>query len=120
MRLPGLTAEHAIGPAHGTYSSSTTTESTTAIRMMVRYVSKARHRRIMTGYAPGPCQTGYLCWGTGKHQRGYECCPSADACRVTGDGRPNCAAPALRDALRINDPDFTEPGLIDHILSFVK
>ena len=87
MRLPHINHHHFV--TSDNHASKPKRVFQEGIEPMVSYVSSGHKEAILLGYAPNPCPPGTnICWGTGSHRKGYECCDGACANGI--NGRPAC------------------------------
>jgi hypothetical protein len=58
----------------------------------VQYVSPSYREAIINGEVKNPCPPGtHICWGTGRHFKGYVCCNDVyEVCDHGVNGRPSC------------------------------
>jgi hypothetical protein len=119
MKLPRTISS--CNYSHQTIMESTNNFDNTHLKIaniipQITYVSP-RHKENIRGGQYNPCApNNVICWGIGKHSRGYECChPTQEDCGHGPTGRPQCDPNRLAAALVINrklgDKDFHEAGL---------
>ncbi len=119
MKIPKQNAVLALEEQRSTsYSSNnryTEADNVNYVTPQVTYVSPNHKSNIRDGQYD-PCPGKKICWGTGKHSKGYECChPTRENCTHSPTGRPQCEPNNLAAALVTNrklaEKGIHEPGL---------
>jgi hypothetical protein len=112
MRLPRLTAEHAMGPATGTYIRVATagrSSDASASRQQLAPQMLAAQQPSAADVAAAqallqlhPCDPLLTCWGTGANSRQYVCCnPATSNCAVGANGVPTCGPRIVTNTLSL-------------------
>jgi len=113
VKLPGLTAERAIGPAMGTYLNASAAGSVVAaarqahaalspmqgVGTLVNLVSQ--DPAWWMGKATTPfCQELTTCWGNPdtRYSNAYTCCANNQNCAYGDGGRPACGPAVVSQA----------------------
>ena len=127
MKIPNQTALLALETHSLTniYSHQVHTENVEGnyILPQITYVSPRHKNNIIDGQYD-PCPGRRICWGTGKHAKGYECChPTQQICSHTPTGRPQCSPNKLAAALVVNrklaEKGMHEPGLNRMVANYI-
>lgn len=131
MKLPGLTAEYGIGPAHGVYSSITYDTGTPLIVPMSDVV---RYDDPYWGHKLSACPESQQCWGTGAHADDFICCDTSEECTVrtvadatrgiqVGDPACQVGTSALQALMKIKAGELgtpPPPAIMKEIRSHIK
>lgn len=113
-KLPPLTAEYGLGPAHGVYSAGPGSAAAVGLHPMVLVQptpAQVPGFMNMRNNGINPCPVpNHVCWGEGVHSLWYDCCAPNESCTLDESGVPGCTwVPQAQLEPPDGEPDLYEP-----------
>lgn len=118
MKLPPLTAECSLGPAHGAYLAAPRPGPVDGLHPMARRSPRfdpasgeLLPRIALRDSNANPCPApGEVCWGEGNYTLSYVCCGPDEICTLDDNGDPDCEPRVIaRKAPPDGSPPLVEP-----------